>query len=420
MRLLRAFAPAALALLSGCSSPAPDAESPSSGELDFSERFGSAGDDYARSAAADAEGAAYVAGFTNGTFEGVESAGDWDAFLTRYGTTGMHDWSLQWGSAGRDFAQAVLVNGEGAIFVAGYSQGAIDDQSNAGGQDAFLTRVEPGGELGWTREWGTEQDEFVYAAASNDAGVFVAGYTEGAFAGSTNVGEADAFVTCFDFAGEPLWTRQWGTTATDYGQAVHADAFGNVLVAGYTYGALGDETNLGSQDAFLIKLDASGELAWIRQWGSATTDYGLSVTSDEHGNLYVTGYTYGAVGEQPSAGVEDAFLSKFDPDGALLWSRQWGTPGADSARYLTLAPNGDVLVAGDTEGSFDGYLSAGERDAFLVRFDSNGEHLSTHQWGTPAQEFSLSVVAVHRDVYVAGYSETEAPEREALLTKWTF
>ncbi len=410
----------ALSALLGCSEPAPSDEPPREPELGFSEQWGTDGDDFARSLAIDEAGDVFVTGFTGGAFEGATNAGGiWDAFLTRASPDGERDWSAQWGSAEADFAQ-VVTSASGGVLVAGYSPGAIDEQANAGGLDAFLTRYEASGERSWTRQWGSAGDDYVYAAASSENGLFVVGYTQGAFTGSTNAGEADVFVTHLDDAGEPLWTWQRGTSTTDYGQAVRVDTMGNVLVAGYTKGALGDDPNVGSEDAFLIKLDTAGELVWLRQWGSDTTDYGLSLTSDAAGNVYVTGYTYGSVDGQPSGGGEDAFLSKFDPDGVLLWTREWGSFAADSARFVTLASDGDVLVVGDTEGAIEGQISFGERDAFLLRFSPDGERVFAAQWGTEAREFSLSAAAAGRDVFVAGYSESANLEREALLTKWSF
>jgi hypothetical protein len=401
-------------------SPAPERVPPDGsqaaggeGALAFSRTFGTDGADFARAIAADVEGNTFVSGYTDGTFGGADSSGTWDAFLTRLDASGEPSWSRQWDGSGPDFAQAVLQGADGEVFIAGYGQGP------QGGHDAFLTRYDRDGASVWQRQWGSAEDEYVYAAAGDEGGVVVAGYTEGALGGVDNAGAADVFVTRHDPGGDWLWTTQWGTEATDYGQAVHVTGAGEVLVAGYTAGKLGDE-QLGAEDAFLAKLDSGGELLWLRQWGSATTDYGLSLASDADGNVYVTGYTYGSIAEDVALGREDAFLSKFDALGTLLWSRQWGSAGSDGARSLALAANGDVLVAGDTEGSFDGYLSNGGRDAFLTRYSAEGEQLWSAQWGSASEEFSLSVAAAGDAVFVAGYLETDSLQRDVLLSRWEF
>jgi hypothetical protein len=313
----------------------------------------------------------------------------------------------------------VILGDSGDPFVAGYTLGVLENQASAGGHDAFAVRFSRSGERLWTHQWGTSEDDYVYGAARGKSAVFVAGYTEGAFEGASNAGEADAFISKLDDDGNLLWTRQLGTSATDYAQALHVDAAGAVLVTGYLAGDFGFDPDLGAEDAFLAKFTADGDLLWLRQWGSDTTDYALSVSSDKSGDIYVTGYTYGAVAETV-AGGEDPYLTKFDAQGNLIWSRQWGTFTRDSARSVAVDAASNIIVVGDTEGALGGHKSAGERDAFLTRFSPDGIQIFNAQWGSSAREFSLSVAIAARHVYVTGYVESRELTRDALLSKWRF
>ena len=81
---------------------------------------------------------------------------------------------------------------------------------------------------------------------------------------------------------------------------------GNVYCAGSTTGALGEEASGGNQDAFVMKLDSSGNLQWVTQLGGVTTATGgnnsgsdscKSVALDDLGNVYCAGSTTGALGE---------------------------------------------------------------------------------------------------------------------------
>lgn len=419
---MRALARVAmLGVVTGASacSGAPADEATAEPRLVWSEPWGTPGDDFARSVAVDEAGALYVAGYTDSAFEGAQSAGAFDAFLTRWGVDGSPVWSRQWGGEGPEFAQAVVLGPDGQAFVAGYSPSRIDQQTVAGGHDVFLTLHDAEGGYVWTRQWGTDADDYVYGAARAGDGVVVVGYTRGAFDGFENAGEADAFVSLCDASGALLWSRQFGTPATDYAQAVHVDGEGNVLVGGYSAGQLGDDPDLGAEDAFLLKLSADGELLWVRQWGSDTTDYALSVSSDASGNAYVAGYTYGAIGDQAVIGGEDGYLSKLSSAGELLWTRQFGTASRDSARFVTVDSRGEVLVGGDTEGSFAPGLAGGGRDSFVARFDQEGALSFKGQWGNVAGEFSLSADTAGSALYVAGYVEPSNAPRQALLTRWT-
>ena len=103
---------------------------------------------------------------------------------------------------------------------------------------------------------------------------------------------------------------------------------------------------------------------------------------DATGNTHVAGFTGGSFAGQTSAGVEDAFVRKFDPSGTELWTRQFGTADNDSATDVAVDGNGNVYVTGATQATFPGQTSSGGNDVFLQAFDSAGTPLWTTQFGT--------------------------------------
>jgi hypothetical protein len=402
-----------------CSSPKPEAGA--SPELAWTRAFGTERDDFGRAIAADSDGSVYVTGYSEGAFEGAENAGSWDAFLVRLDGAGGVVWTREWGGDGEELAQAVVTDDAGHVYVAGYTSSSLAAEEAAGAHDAFLTVFDADGSQGATEQWGTNADEYVTAAARAPAGVVIVGYTKGAFDGFENQGRDDLFVTLCDFDGAPLWTRQLGSAETDYAQAVHVDSAGNVLVAGYTAGKLGDDDDLGAEDAFLVAFDAEGEQLFVRQWGSDTTDYGLGVASDAAGNAYVTGYAYGSIAGEPAIAGEDGYVTKFDATGARAWTRQFGTLSRDSARFVAVDAEGDVLVGGDTEGAFaKEALPGGKRDSFIVRFDVDGTETFRAQWGGSASELNLAGASGSSALYLAGYVEPSDGTRDLLLARWSF
>ena len=64
--------------------------------------------------------------------------------------------------------------------------------------------------------------------------------------------------TSTDTTTTSTWTKQLGTTSSDYGYSVTTDSSGNIYVTGYTYGGLDGNTNSGSHDIFLVKYNSSG------------------------------------------------------------------------------------------------------------------------------------------------------------------
>src|SRR5438105_1732477 len=82
----------------------------------------------------------------------------------------------------------------------------------------------------------------------------------------------------FDSGGNVLWTRQFGTNTTDDVYAVAAGALG-VYVAGDTTATFPGQTKVGGlYDAFVMKFDSSGTQQWVREVGTMSADWGLGLT----------------------------------------------------------------------------------------------------------------------------------------------
>ncbi|HKQ48154.1 MAG TPA: SBBP repeat-containing protein [Phycisphaerae bacterium] len=195
-------------------------------------------------------------------------------------------------------------------------------------------------------------------------------------------------------AGTPYsidWSRQFGTNFTEFGLDVAVDLSGNVFATGYSSGNLNGQPNSGSgtYDAYLTKHDSSGSLLWTRLIGTSSEDRGHEVRVDAAGNAFVAGRTTGNLAGL--AGGEDGFVRKIDPNGTTLWTRQFGTSAADSAEGLSLDSTGNVYVSGYTRGNLDGQFNSGDTDAFLRKFDSNGNFQWTRLFGTNVHDDSVSV-----------------------------
>jgi hypothetical protein len=86
-------------------------------------------------------------------------------------------------------------------------------------------------------------------------------------------------------------------------------------VTGYTDGELDGNTSSGSSDIFLIKYNSNGTKQWTRQLGTSEQDLGFGVTVDSSDNIYLTGYASGGLDGNTNSGEKDIFLMKFNSDG---------------------------------------------------------------------------------------------------------
>ncbi len=145
------------------------------------------------------------------------------------------------------------------------------------------------------------------------------------------------------------------------------------------------------------------DLLWTKLIGTSGNDYGWGVALDHFGNVFVTGETDKNLnGIIHNGGIKDAFLVKFDSYGNLLWTNFIGTNGYDYGWGVVVDHFGNVFVTGDTTGNLNGVINNGDCDAFLVKFDYNGNLLSTKLIGTNGYESGVSVAVNQEYIYVSG------------------
>ncbi|MBU1240794.1 SBBP repeat-containing protein [Myxococcota bacterium] len=228
-------------------------------------------------------------------------------------------------------------------------------------------------------QFGSPASDIAYGIAQDTSGnIIVAGTTSGDFSGYTNSGGSDVFVVKYDKSGVPLWSYQVGSTSNDSAAAVATDAAGNIFVVGTTGGGLGQQPSLGSSDGFLIKLTPAGSMSWLKLIGSTGTDNCKDLAIDGSGNVFVTGIVRGAMGGFPADAFGNAYVIKYNSGGILQWTRVWGSTGSDGASAIALAPGGEIFIAGGTDGDLGG-TSSGYDDAFVSKLDASGTVLWTTQ-----------------------------------------
>lgn len=179
------------------------------------------------------------------------------------------------------------------------------------------------------------------------------------------------------------WAKRIGGSLQDVGGA-KLDANNNIYLGGYFYGSmyLDNDTLIanGIDDLFLAKYNASGNEIWAKRFGGNNAmpdiEQGGGLIDHVHNCIYFTGTFYGSLNISPwgvnSAGSSDAFLAKFDYNGNCIWLKKAGGNGQDSYSAINTASNGNIYWMGVLEnpGSLDALnVSSG---TFLAKLDSSG------------------------------------------------
>ena len=430
--------------------------------------WGGAGDDDALNTVVDKSGNVYVSGYFNGTVDfnpgsGVNlhtSNGGRDVFLSKFDASGAFVWAKTWGGTNDERGEGLALDSSGNVYVAGPFQGTVafnpaggaSHTSNAGSMNnIFLSKFDPDGNFQWVRTWGPSDGGAEGYNIAIDASNNI--YIVGDFSGTTcdfnpwgahdyhvnnpplaPFGELfNAYLSKFDSNGNFIWAKTWGGEGYDDGPGVAVDALGNVYVGGMysskniNFDPAGGSGGTGHPahdsgivvDVFLSKFNSSGAFQWVRTWGGTGTDEaGQTVTVDSSNNVYIagrfscTGCDFNPLGTpdlHSSHGDADAFVSKYDTNGNLKWAKTWGGSGADAAGGLITDSSNHVYATGIFSTSVDfgsgtSIASQGLMDAYVSKFNSDGIFQGVQAWGGSGNDGGgRQVLDSNGNLYVAGW-----------------
>jgi hypothetical protein len=196
-----------------------------------------------------------------------------------------------------------------------------------------------------------------------------------------------------------VWGKQFGSPEEDYTLNHVVDKEGNIYVSGKTKGTIAGQ-NLGGNDGYITKIDSFSNTVWSRQFGTPQEDDIQWSAIDEKGCVYITGITLGSM-EGKSKGKEDIFVVKFNPDGRLAWTRQFGTDSTDMAQGIYADRKGGIYIAGGTMGTM-GEKSSGSMDGLIIKINENGETVFVSQFGTPGNDNAVGISGDGESVFITG------------------
>ena len=184
-----------------------------------------------------------------------------------------------------------------------------------------------------------------------DGNVYVLGTTSGNVGGQINQSSKDVMLQKFDSAGNLLWSKLMGATEKTDGLALAIDSKGAAIVAGQLTGRIGATLSAGGLDSYVMKVNANGEEAFVRQFGSALEDGATALTVGPDDAIYVGGYTKSRItGAAASNGGADNYVMKFNAAGTRLYTRQFGSAGDERVAALAIADDGGLVVASNEGG----------------------------------------------------------------------
>jgi len=289
------------------------------------------------------DGGYIIGGYTNSF-----SAGDNDALIVKLDSSGNISWSKTIGGTYADYISSIQQTSDG-----GYIIGEYTGSFGVGNLDALIVKLDSSGNISWSKTIGGTNADFIYSIQqTSDGGYIIGGYTY-----SFGAVGYDALIVKLDSSGNISWSKTIGGTNADFIYSIQQTSDGGYIIGGYTYsfGAVG-------YDALIVKLDSSGNISWSKTIGGTNDDSINSIQQTSDGGYIIGGYT-GSFG----AGYDDAFIVKLDFSGNISWSKTIGGTYNDSISSIQQTSDGGYIIGGEIYG-----FGAGSYDALIAKLDSSG------------------------------------------------
>lgn len=166
--------------------------------------------------------------------------------------------------------------------------------------------------------------------------------------------------------------------------------------------------------AFLFFRGTGQTVQWAHKGTSPGYEYGNAITTDDSGNVYVSGQieytTHFDNGQNLSSyGIHDIFAGKYGPDGTVKWLRNAGGKGGDVGYGVAVDKQHNCYVTGEIEDTarFSGsvsLISKGGNDIFLSKYNENGSLIWAKSFGSTESDKGYSLITnSNGDVFLTGF-----------------
>jgi hypothetical protein len=419
--------------------------------LSYSTLLGGSNSDAAMALAVDLTGAAYVAGFTASTDFPTASpeqnfnAGSNDVFVAKINPAGNGlVYCTYIGGRGDDRALALAVDSTGQAYIAGSTNSTNFPMKNplqsklAGAKNAFLAKLNAAGNtlLFSTYLGGSSSDAANGIALDSTGNIYLVGDTTSTNFPATafqksNHGSQDAFVAKLANDGSRIvYSTYLGGSSDEHGAAIAVSAAGNAYITGSTWSTDLPVANAaqsalsGGQDAFAAQLSADGNSlvfsTFLGGHGGSLgyPESGQGIALDSQGSAWIAGVTSSidfplshAI-QGTLAGPSDAFIARYSPAGALLYSTYLGGNGMDSANAIAVDSSGSPWIVGQTFSTNLPVVNAlqsssgGDYDAFWAKLSPAGDSVQylSYLGGAGSDTATAVDVDAAGSLYVAGWT----------------
>ncbi|WP_262149388.1 T9SS type A sorting domain-containing protein [Chryseobacterium foetidum] len=368
--------------------------------IQWQKAFGGSLNDAAYSVAQTPDGGYIIAGTTNSTQGNITvSHGNDDFWVVKTDGSGNLQWQKSFGGTGSEQARSVITTADGGYIVAGFTSSNNGHITyNRGSNDYWVIKLDSTGNLQWQKTYGGGGNDMANSICqTSDGGYIIAGASNSVSGDITNPkGDNDYWIVKTDALGNLLWQKSLGGDNNDKATEIKQTKDGGYIVAGDSSSSIGDYSTptFGFSDFWIVKISSTGNIIWEKRYGGSQNDFAHSVKPTSDDGFIVAGNTFSVNGHiSGSIGPSDAWLIKLDQSGNLQWEKSLGGQTYDAAKSVIQTSDGGYLIAGDSAAT-NGIPSGnnGTIDFYVVKLNSTGNVMWHKCLGGDNTDFGMQII----------------------------
>ena len=306
-----------------------------------------------------------------------------DAFIIKYDSLGNNEWLHTYGGESNEIFTGVCEANDGGYIILGQTSSVTGDLENLnyhGDNDLWVLKIDSLGNIVWNYLYGGSLDEFSKEIIpANDGGFIILANTKSDNGDVSNLtgGYVDAWIMKINNDGGILWEKTYGGTNWDILSKIKSTSNGYV-VAGETRSNTISGFN-GDYDVYLLKIDNNGNTIWEKAFGGSNTDQAFSLDITSNYSYIIGGRTNSndSIMSSTVYGNGDAFVMKIDSSGNFIWETTLGGSEEDVFWGICATANNQYFAVGQTESddfdiTSDNCYNHGYIDGFYALIDDNG------------------------------------------------
>jgi len=333
-----------------------------------------------------------------------------------YSQSNMIEWEKNYGGSLNDGAYYIIQTADSGYVTCGYAYSDDLDVHDHNGanwyMDGYVVKLDVNGDTVWTRSLGGWYHDYANSVTETNDGGYILALVAGSDDGDldTNYGSYDYWIVKLDIDGNIEWKKSYGGSSSDYANSVIQTTDGNYVVAGYGASSNGDFTGgYGNDDIWILKIDTVGNIIWKKNYGGSSSDQAYNIEQTYDGGFVVGGHTISNdIDVTTNNGMWDFWILKLDTAGNLDWQKNYGGSDWDKCFRITQTSDSGYVASGFSY-STDGDITVnnGNADKWIIKIDSAGALVWEKSMGGSALDVSYDIIQTQDGGYLsAGFAES--------------